>query len=200
LEQLTRPDQAPAFANLLAQIRESYGRVVYSHKAHEKCADIYLQDQTRMKLAQIILAAIATGGALTALLADSRAGSVLTAVVSTCLVALNLYAKNIDPGALSEQHKDTALKLWVVREKYLSLLADFQSRVLSRQDASARRDDLQGELAEIYQQAPRTTERGYRAARKALKVSEDMTFSDEEIDLLLPTALRNADNSAQRAP
>ena len=184
--------------NLLAQIREPYGRVVYSHKAHEKCADIHLRDQTRLKVAQITLAAVASGGALTALFADSPEASVVAALVSTCLVALNLYAKNIDPGALSEQHKDTALKLWVVREKYLSLLSDLQSQVLSLQDARLKRDQLQDALAEIYQQAPRSSDRGYSAARRALKVAEDMTFTDQEIDLFLPAALRKTHNLPQR--
>ena len=47
---------------LEGQLRECYGRVVYSHKTHEKCADILLERQACIKLAQIIISAIVTGG------------------------------------------------------------------------------------------------------------------------------------------
>ena len=40
---------------LEAQIRECFGRVTYSHKTHEKCADILLSSNACIKLWQMIL-------------------------------------------------------------------------------------------------------------------------------------------------
>ena len=45
-------------AILEGQLRECFGRVVYSHKTHEKCADMLLSRLARIKLWQIILSAI----------------------------------------------------------------------------------------------------------------------------------------------
>jgi hypothetical protein len=42
---------------LEGQLRECYGRVVYSHKTHEKCADILLERQGRIKFWQIVISA-----------------------------------------------------------------------------------------------------------------------------------------------
>ena len=47
---------------LEGQLRECYGRVVYSHKTHEKCADILLERQGHIKLAQLSISASVTGG------------------------------------------------------------------------------------------------------------------------------------------
>ena len=52
------------------------------------------------------------------------------------------------------------------------------------------RDDLLEELHGIYSAAPSTTHKAYREAQKALKQSEDMTFSDKEIDAFLPNELK----------
>ncbi|HBZ7626306.1 TPA: hypothetical protein MM125_003488, partial [Klebsiella pneumoniae] len=42
---------------LEGQIRECYGRVVYSHKTHEKCADILIRKHENIKLWQIVVSA-----------------------------------------------------------------------------------------------------------------------------------------------
>lgn len=179
-------------ALLLAQIRECFGRVVYSHKAHEKCADIYQEKLNQTKIAQIFLSGLAGSGAVASLLADSPVGAVVTAIVSTALVVLSLYTKNIDPGALAERHKESALRLWRLRESYLSLLTDLQAGVVAPADAAIRRDELQEAVGDVYEQAPRTTSAGYAAAQKALKHAEEMTFSAKEIDDFLPEALRSS--------
>lgn len=52
---------------LEGQLRECYGRVVYTHKTHEKCADILLEKNASIKRWQIILSAIIAGGVITML-------------------------------------------------------------------------------------------------------------------------------------
>jgi len=185
----------PDAAALEAQIRECYGRVVYSHKAHEKCADLSLSKLSRIKLAQIGLSALTTGGLIVVVLGDaavSKTSAVITASLSTILLALNAYMKDVDPGALSQRHKETAHQLWGIRESYLSLLTDMHAGALSADRVRARRDELQKELVEAYAAAPRTTSKGYREASKALKLKEDLTFADSEIDKFLPAPLHRA--------
>jgi len=52
------------------------------------------------------------------------------------------------------------------------------------------RDRLLAELHSAYGGAPSTTVKAYREAQVALQKNEDMTFSEEEIDKLLPKELR----------
>jgi hypothetical protein len=190
MAQPTRPDSLPV---LESQIRECYGRVVYSHKTHEKCSDIYLKRLSATKITQIILAALTTGGLLTVMFGQpdtSRLAAFVAALTSTVLLALNAYTKDVDPGATAQQHKETADRLWLLRESYLSLLADMRSGAVDDKEVRIRRDNLQADLAKAYESAPRTSPRAYAAASKALKVSEDLTFSDAEIDQFLPAPLR----------
>ena len=173
-----------------AQLRESFGRVVYAHKAHEKEADILLARLSKIKLGQIVLPAISTGGFVAMLLGAGWCGSLVGAIFSAALLALNLYTKNYDLGKLAEQHRDAAINIWSIREKYFSMITDLTMGCGSLSDIQLKRDTLTDELREIYASSPSTTAAGYKKAHKALNLQEEMTFSVAEVDSFLPEALR----------
>ena len=172
------------------QLRQCFGRVVYSHKTHEKCADILLSRLSRIKLCQIILSAIITVGCITVMFGAGRVGVLISVVVSTSLLALNMYTKDYSLGELSEKHRQVGAELWRIREKYLSLITDLRMGNKPVEILQVDRDKLLDELHGIYSAAPSTTQKAYKEAQKALKQSEDMTFSDEEIDAFLPDELK----------
>ena len=175
---------------LEGQLRECYGRVVYSHKTHEKCADILLERQGHIKLAQIIISAIVTGGIVSTFFDSGKAGAAISAVLSTGLLALNAYTKDYDLGEIAQKHRQAGAELWIVREKYLSLLTDIRTGDVSLESIRARRDALLDELHAVYVGVPSTNFKAYSRARESLKKLEDMTFSDEEIDAFLPKELK----------
>ena len=62
------PDSLAGPSHVLeSQLRECFGRVAYSHKTHEKCADIALRRLSLIKVFQIVLSAVTTGGLLAVL-------------------------------------------------------------------------------------------------------------------------------------
>ncbi|MEA2103320.1 MAG: SLATT domain-containing protein [Thermodesulfobacteriota bacterium] len=76
-----------------AQIRECYGRVVWTHKTHEKCSDILEKRNSRIKLSQIILSALTTTGIFVAIFGDKTWVGIISAIISTILLILNAYTK-----------------------------------------------------------------------------------------------------------
>lgn len=78
--------------------------------------------------------------------------------------------------------------LWYVREKYVNLLTDIKAD-FQRVDALRRRDELIEELRLIYRFAPDTSSGAYKAAQRALKIDEDMAFSNEETNRFLADSL-----------
>lgn len=175
------------------QIRECFGRVVYSHKTHEKCADILLTRLSYTKITQIVLSAITTAGFVSVIAGDSNVGAIFGAFVSVILLALNSYAKSVDLGQLAQKHRSTAADLWLIREKYLSLLTDLKSQSTETDAAIAKRDKLLLDLHEVYNAAPSTMNSAYEKAQKALKFKEDLTFRSSEIDAFLPESLKKDD-------
>ena len=91
------------------QLRHCYGRVVYSHKTQEKCADILLSRLSTIKLWQIILSSITTASFIAAIFGAGPVGVVIGVIVSTTLLVLNAYTKNYDLGQLTQKHRLLAL-------------------------------------------------------------------------------------------
>lgn len=174
--------------DLRGQIREAYARLVYTYTTHLKRAGRLDRLNKRIKHWQIFLSAVSTGGFIGAVITNEIIMTWLGGVVSTALLGLNLYYKDFNLVDEIKQHRVTADKLWLLREKYLSLLTDFD--VLSEEAIMSRRDELQNETAEVYRVVPSTDVKSYTEAQRALKNEEEQFFTDKEIDQLLPPHLR----------
>lgn len=177
---------------LEAQLREVYGRVVYTHKTHEKTADILTTRHALFSWIQIGLSAATTTGMLVVLFGDARSGAVIAAILSALLFALNLYTQGHDYGRRAERHIETASKLWSIRETYLTLLTELLSPHPDVVVIKSERDRLQSLLERIYRTAPRTLPKAYSQVQKALKDNEELFFTETEIDLMLPEELRKS--------
>tara|TARA_B110000908_G_scaffold105243_1_gene123950 strand:- start:324 stop:923 length:600 start_codon:yes stop_codon:yes gene_type:complete len=177
---------------LEGQLRECYGRVVYSHKTHEKCSDILLTRLSRIKSWQIILSALTTGGFITTFLGAGELGAGFGVAISTILLILNAYTKDYDLGELAQKHKQAANEIWFLREKYLSLLTDLATGEKPIEQLKNERDALLNSLHTVYCGSPTTTFEAYKKAQTALQTKEDLTFSAEEIDAFLPNELKRS--------
>lgn len=178
---------------LLSQIRELYGRVAYTHKTHEKQADICYRKHWRQRRGLVAMTAVSSTTFVVSLLGlagGEQWAPLITSFIALVVTAMNLGTKNFKHGEEMQQHRDTAAKVWDVRESYLSLLVDLQGGSCSIQDGVSRRDELQERYAAVLADAPRTSPQAYVAAQDGLKNREDLTFSEGEIDQLLPAQLR----------
>lgn len=185
-------DTPESRAILEGQLRECFGRVVYSHKTHEKCADILISRLSSIKLWQIILSAVTTGGFIAVVFNSGKIEVLLGVLVSTALLTLNAYTKDYNLGELSQKHRQAGADLWIIREKYLSLITDLCMGEKPIEALQKERDALLEELHSVYSGVPSTTYQAYKKAQEALKKLEDMTFSDKEIDAFLPKELKKS--------
>lgn len=178
---------------LLAQVREAFGRVAYTHKTHEKQADICFNKHRWQQGVLIALTAIGSGTFLFAVVSQFASPTVTSLVTSTVAVLVTwvtLGAKTFRFHEEAEAHRDVASRLWDVRESYISLIADLMSGEVVDADARLRRDELQETTRGVYSSAPRTTPTAYGRAQDGLQNNEELTFTSRELDLLLPEALR----------
>ena len=185
---------------LLAQVRESFGRVVYSHKTHEKQADISFSMYKWQQGTLIALTALSSGTFLTlvfGLFGNSTWSSLATSFCALLVSWMSLGAKTFKFDETSAAHRDVASKLWDIRESYISLIADMMSGQIADLDARKRRDELQSLARDVYSAAPRTSGKAFTRAQDGLKNNEEMTFTTREIDLFLPEALRLGEDEGQ---
>lgn len=170
------------------QIREAYGKLVYTYTTHHKMADTLSRRNTAIGIFQIVLTSVSTVGFLSTVIGNQRILAAVAGCTAALSLGLNIYMRGRNYATDIQANRETADALWRVREDYLSLLTDFPT--LSDEEIRAKRDSLQKRTADIYDTAPITSNDAYRKAQKALKEEEYQSFTDEEIDAMLPARLR----------
>ena len=170
------------------QIKETYGKLVYTYTAHLKQAERLSTWNKRFKCAQIILSAASAGGFIGTVISNQAIATWIGGICATILLGINLYFKDFNLVQEISQHHKAADRLWPVRERYISLLTDFS--VLNEDMIMQKRDELQRETCVIYEQSPKTDAKSYAAAQEALKNNEEQFFRLDEIDRMLPSHLR----------
>lgn len=178
---------------LESQIREAYGRVTYTETCHEKKIKRLLVINENIKIAQIVLSAMTTGSFVVTLISDEKISAIVGSSLSLILLILNAYVKNFNLTEMAQEHQKASDLLWKIREEYVSLLTDFE--VLNMDEIMEKRDELQNRTAEVYSNSPRTDSKSYKEAQKALKTEEEQTFSEKEIDVMLPNSIRRCNRN-----
>jgi hypothetical protein len=174
----------------LQVIRESFGRVAYSHKTHEKAAEIAEGKNKKVKWGNIILTTLTSGALVSTIVTSQTILLYTSATLSALTLGFTIFQLSFNPAEGAEKHRYVAKELWYIRERYVNLMADITNEQICNDEIVSKRTQLVEELKLIYRFAPETDSKSYEKARKALKINEELTFSDEEIDQFLPNELR----------
>ena len=174
---------------MLVQIKEQYGKLVYSYTCHWATANHLKTRSAFFRWLQIILSAVSAGGCIAAVVQDQAKLAWIGGVLSTLLLVVGGYLKDRDFDLERNAHISSANKLWLLREEYISLMTDYDS--LGEDEITKKRDDLVKKTAKVYEVAPPTDKRSYVEARKALKEKEVQFFHANELNSMLPEHLRS---------
>lgn len=173
---------------LEGQLREMYGRAAYTHKTHQKMADGYIARYKLIKLVEIALSAATTTSLLVALFGKSEVATAVGAILSAILAGSALYFKGASLGEQAQLHTEVGAKLWGARGSPQP--AGRPARWLPVEEVRQQRDRLNAELEDIYKAASRTNSKAYGEAQETLKNAEELFFTDEELNKMLPKQLR----------
>lgn len=184
-------EQASPYNEYLeSQLRENFGKIVYSHKTQEKCADILTSRNNCIKSTQIVLSAFITTGLLLRIFKGQEWALIFSTILSAIQFGLTSFLKEYNLGETIQKHNTAALELLEIREKYLSLITDLKGGLKTISEIIRLREELQESLTKTYKGSPRTFSKAYKKAQEALQLNEELTFSDSEIDKFLPSTLR----------
>ncbi len=178
--------------NLLHQVKESYGRIVYTYTCHNKMIARLEKTNQRISVARIILSALSSTGFIATLINDEYWFKIAGGISSTVLLGITLYFKDFSLVDEIESHRKAVDELWLIKEKYISLMTDFD--ILPFQEIMTERKILQEKTYKIYSCSPKTDRKSYVEAQKALKVEEEQFFTTNELNEILPSHLRDEKN------
>lgn len=162
------------------QITDAAGNVLYTYSAHWNIVNRLKKQYKGIKITQIVLTSLSTGGFLTFLISGISWLSWIGGLTSAVALGLNLYMLNFDVSDDIKKHTDAANELWDVREAYKSLLVDFDA--LSDDAIRVRRDELIEAVSKVNKAYPGTDEKAFSKAQREIG---KYTFEEDEAEKLL---------------
>ena len=148
---------------LKRQITDAAGNVQYTFIAHWSIINRLKKRYHDIKIIQIVLTALSTGGFLASILVGIPQLSWLGGLTSAVALGINLYMLNFNLPDEIKQHTDAANELWEAREKYKSLLVDFDA--IDESEVRNRRDSLMMVISRINKEYPGTDEKSFTKAQ-----------------------------------
>ena len=91
---------------------------------------------------------------------------------------------------MHKQCKTTAIEFLELREDIVSTLCDIKIDKYTEEELREKRNKFIGRKMEIVKCSPEASNRAVKKAGDALKIKNDNTFTDEEIDSYLPVLAR----------
>jgi len=175
---------------MIAMIREVYGRLVFTHKTHEKERERLSKFSTIAKWVNVGLSALTFGGLTAAFSTEDLGWKIVSLSLGIASAGFAVFQFSFDPAQSAGAHRAAAKALLEIRNQYEVLLADAQSGNFTDREVRKRRDDLSAAASSAFRVAPDTSPVAYRRAQDALGLGNEMTFEPGEIDRFLPPALR----------
>ncbi len=178
------------------QIKDAYCKVLYTETCHYILREHLLHWNNAVKVIQIVLSALSTGSFLSILISSIFFKNITnieqkiafwSTLISLFILIFSSLSYNFRFHEKALSHDKIANDLWIIRNKYISLLTDFDT--LSENEIRSIRDELYQATNKIYKSGPGTTSYSYRKAQKQLKVKNSQNFTQEEINNLLPSSL-----------
>ena len=177
-------------------LEERFVKVAWTHKIHEKQADLYISKLGRNKTLLAFTTSFTTTSAVAILFAKFELDwiiDILTALFAVISTYLTLRYKDNVLEEKANANKQYAAKCLSLRNAYESLMADIKSeRITDMATITEKRDKLEQraiELSECELQ-PSVTSNAVDLAGKALKEKKETQTSDEEIRAIVPINLQ----------
>lgn len=187
-------------ARLLSIVREVYGRLVWTHKTHEKQRELDSSRVRRERWLNVFLMGLSASGVLASIPLQEVWASVIAAVLAFVSTGFAIYQISFGGEAQILLQRQAAKNLLIERDNMLlfieKVMMDDADIVLLREEFQV----TQQRIGQIYASLPDTTSKAYELASKGLKNNEELTFSSDEIDLLLPEKLRNTQSNLESTP
>lgn len=151
---------------LYKQVCDAGGNVQYTYVAHWCIVNRLKRYNWIIKIAQIVLTSISTGGFLALLTAQNPYYGWIGCGASALSLGLNLYTLNFKLADEISQHTSAANALWKVRESYNALITDFDD--MTNEQIREKRDELTESVNQINQCYDGTDNNSFGDAKKQM--------------------------------
>jgi hypothetical protein len=163
-----------------------------TQKTHEKDAEQKVRQNLSLTWANVIVLSVTLAATLAAPLTKGTVAQVVSIISVVIAFAFAIAQLSFQPQRDAAEHRNSAKAFLAIRDEFGRLIADAMCSV-PLDGLRARRDVLSDRLTELYARAPQTSPSAYRKACEVLAKNEQLAFSKQELNRMLPRQLRESD-------
>jgi hypothetical protein len=170
------------------QLRLNFGLVVQNYTAHARAAERLAAIALKAKIATTALFALATWSIVLSLLRPAREYQIAAAVIASVALALQVLTVAYGLEARVYSHRLLAHRLWLMCERYRSLLGEIQDGLVDEAAILHRREALGEQVHAIYEQGFALDQQAFESMRQLPLENGGDAITDAQIDRLVPMA------------
>jgi hypothetical protein len=182
--------------SVVDQVRLSFGHAVQNYTIHARAAERLAALGLRVRITILALLALAVGATVLGTFLGHVFQIASVVAASLALAGYTLYvATNLETRL--QGHRALAHRLWLMCERYRSLLAEIQDGLLDHTAILERRERLIEQVHAIYEQGFPVDQQAFETARQPpleSEAGEAGGFSEQQIDQYLPLSIRRSAN------
>lgn len=173
-----------------SEIRQIFATIVWNHKIHEKQCDINSFWYTLLEFFKIFSSTITTSGLLACFFVDDVKLKIATTIFSAICLFITSFYKTYNLKESKDSHKKSALEFLELKNETICILSDMKIKHIDIEEAICKRNQILSKYHSICKESLNTSDKAVKKASKALKLQQDNTFSNKEINSYLPIELR----------
>jgi len=178
--------------SVVDHVRLNFDRTSQNYTVHAQAAERLAVLTSRVRIGVLVLLAVTAAAAVTSLIESGRPFQIAAAVAA--LLAFGAHASYLAVGLEGrvDAHRSCAHRLWLVCDRYRSLLGEIEDGLLDRASILQRRDELSAQVHAAYDQAFSLDQNAYESVRQPPEnSSRDPELSNESRDAVLPASLQS---------
>ena len=168
--------------SVVEHVRLNYSLTVQNYNMHARAAERLAALTLKCRLAILAVFAVATGAILVSLFRSGREYQIAAAVFAVLALAGQTLFVAWGLEGRVYAHRIFAHRLWLVCERYRSLLAEIRDGLVDDAVVLRRREALSEQVHAVYEQGFPVDEPGFEAARQPAAAAETVA-SGEQIPL-----------------
>ncbi|MFD2564858.1 SMODS domain-containing nucleotidyltransferase [Aquimarina rubra] len=154
----------PESVKVESQLKKLYERATSLYEAQKKCVRILNQKVMTFKGLQLLIAVLIVSAILIIGFTEEFDLGLGLFMISSVMFLVVLYFQKYNLGNISMRHKQSALRTFLIKQEFQSLLIDLNRSDLDISVIRKRKDELQRKMTDVYRGTSKSIDRRYAKA------------------------------------
>jgi hypothetical protein len=187
--------------SVVDHIRLNFDRTSQNYTLHAKAAERLAVTTARIRIGVLILLAVAAVAGATSLVESGRHFQIAAAIAAGLAFAAHAAYLAVGVEGRVHAHRSCAQRLWLVCDRYQSLLSEIEDGLLDRASILLRRDELSAQVHAAYDQAFSLDQKAYEAARLSSDATAAAQSRADTSDAdVLPSSIAEGEETVSNRP